>query len=344
MVRRGHQVTIHFTSIWGDPVECSREQLERDFGYEMLFEIVPGVRQLRHCDVMIATMYTTVPIVERHRTLALVAAYFIQDYEPFFHSIGPEYFAAESSYKGDLLLIALGPWLQNMLRERYGKRSDAIDFWVDRKYYYPEGNNRDDRGATRKVVFFARPAMPRRCFSLGIEALEILSMRMPDTQIILYGSNDLGEFPVRFPHTNLGVLSRAELSALYREAGVGMIFSTTNPSLAVFEAMACGLPIVDLDVLDTYARHGDDYPAYLVDPTPTAIVAGIGELLSNDSLRRERISRSLDYTRDMKSSEACLGQISGIVERHVREIPESLFRDREMREMREMDSSVTSPV
>ena len=344
MVRRGHQVTVHFTSIWGDPVESSKEELERVFGYEMLFEIVPGVRHLRPCDVMIATMHTTAAIVERYRSLALVAVYFVQDFEPLFYSVGTEYFAAESSYKGDLLFITLGPWLQRMLLERYGSNSHAIDFWVDREYYFSDTSKRHDRGDTRKIVFFARPAMPRRCFVLGMEALEILSMRMPDTQIFLYGSNDLAEYPVRFPHTNLGVLNRSELGALYREADVGLLFSTTNPSLALFEAMACGLPVVDLDVLDSYARHGDDYPAYLVDPTSVAIAGGIVELLSNDSLWRERVSRSLEYTREIKSPKTCLGQICTIIERHVEEAQIGYAHDRDMRETGSGVTSLVQPI
>ena len=44
-----------------------------------------------------------------------------------------------------------------------------------------------------------------------------------------------------------------DLADLYRESTIGMVFSTTNPSLVPYEMMACGLPVIDLKT--DYSRY-----------------------------------------------------------------------------------------
>ena len=39
-----------------------------------------------------------------------------------------------------------------------------------------------------------------------------------------------------------------ELAELYSRAKLGIAFSSTNPSLIPFEMLACGLPLIDIDL------------------------------------------------------------------------------------------------
>src|SRR5262249_54859110 len=147
---------------------------------------------------------------------------------------------------------------------RFGAKARDIPFWVDRRYYFAPDARRERQRP--RILYFARPHMPRRCYELGLEALAVLAKQTPEIEICLFGADHV---PGRldFPYTALGILSPKELGELYRGYDVGLAFSTTNPSLVTFEMMACGLPVVDLDVFDARDRHGG-YPAVLAEPSP----------------------------------------------------------------------------
>ncbi|MCC7035352.1 MAG: glycosyltransferase [Acidobacteria bacterium] len=309
MARRGHAVTLFFDQDEATgSARAIREYIESHFGCETRFEIALGHDNITHCDALIATHYTTAHVVKRLRGRSALPAYFVQDYEPFFSPVGSEYFAAEQTYRYGLLCITLGPWLTQMV-ERHGARARAIPFWVDRRAYHPAPAPHPPRP---RVVYFARPLMPRRCYELGLEALSLLARRRPDVEICLFGA---ASFPghTEFPHTALGLLTPAELGDLYRSADVGMAFSTTNPSLVTFEMMACGLPLVDLDVFDSRARHGG-YPALLVEPSAEAIAEGVARLLQDRALAEGMRREGLAFVQDLPAPADALGTLSEIVE------------------------------
>jgi glycosyltransferase involved in cell wall biosynthesis/SAM-dependent methyltransferase len=310
MVKRGHAVTLFFgqDEASGDAIAI-RQYIERHFGYEPLFEVGLGFENITHCDALIATHYSTAHVVKRLAGRTALAAYFVQDYEPYFAPVGTEYFAAEQTYRYGFFCITLGPWLRTMI-EKHGARARDIPFWVDPRYYYAADGR---SGATRpRVIGLGRPQMPRRCYDLGLAGLALLAEQRPDVEICLFGA---ASFPgdIRFPYTNLGILTPTELGDLYRSSDIGVAFSTTNPSLVTFEMMACGLPLVDLDVLDSRNRHGG-FPAELVEPSPEAIADGIGRLLGDaarlDAMRREATA----FTRNMPTPQASLAEISAFIE------------------------------
>jgi glycosyltransferase involved in cell wall biosynthesis len=242
--------------------------------------------------------------------LTLVPAYFVQDFEPFFAPIGADYFAAERTYRSGLLCITLGPWLEQLLTTRYGARARHVSFFVDRAHYYP-GPARTTAGRQR-VAFFGRPHMPRRCYELGVDALRLLHRMRPDVEICIFGADD---FPGLdgLPHVDMGTLSRDRLGDLYRSADVGLAFSTTNPSLATFEMMACGLPLVDLDVFDSRERHGG-YPAVLTEATGDALARAMARVLDDGALAASLRAESLAFTSSLPDPSTALGRISEIVE------------------------------
>lgn len=319
MAKRGHQVTIYFTMMQAKnhAPKAVKKYIEQHFGYAVLFNIVIGTHMLRNCDVLIATHYTTAQIVENMKNRVYMPVYFVQDFEPYFNPVGSEYFEAEFGYqRSDFFFITLGKWLAKVLTEKYGARAKSINFWVDRDFYYSSQRSFVEKTSKPKVIFFARPAelMHRRCFSLGIKALAEFHQKMPDVEIVLYGANNLKRYPIDFPYRDMGVLPKKELGDLYRSADIGVMFSTTNPSLVVFEAMACGLPVVDLNVLDSYARHGKDYPAFLVLPDSEIIANALSYLLRHPEKLSELSKKSLEFTNDLASSEESLQHITLILE------------------------------
>lgn len=311
MVRRGHHVTLFFSQ---DEREGNarhiRSFIEQHFGYDVLFDIGLGFDNITHCDALIATHYSTAPLVKDLSVRTALPAYFVQDYEPYFSPVGTEYFAAAQSYRYGLLCITLGPWLRTMV-ERHGAEARNISFWVDPSSYYHHAGARPERERPR-VIYFARPQMSRRCYDLGLAGLARFAQLRPDVEICLFGA---ASFPgdIDFAYTSLGILAPDALGELYRTSDVGLAFSTTNPSLVTFEMMACGLPLVDLDVFDSRERHGG-YPAELVEPCPDGIAAGLCRLLDNPARREEMRQQSVQFTQSLPTAREALAQVAAIIE------------------------------
>jgi glycosyltransferase involved in cell wall biosynthesis len=315
MARRGHHVTLFFDGVETEANSREiRRFIEKHFGYQVKFDIALGFDNITHCDALIATHNSTAHVAHRLRNRAHVPAYFVQDYEPFFSPVNSEYFAAERTYRYGLFTITLGPWLKDVLERQHGVLARNISFWVNRRYYYPAAERRPRRERPR-ILYFARPHMPRRCYELGLAALSIVARKMPDVEICLFGAS---EFPghLDFPHTSLGVLSPPELGDLYRGGDLGLAFSTTNPSLVTFEMMACGLPLVDLDVFDSRERHGG-YPALLTDPLPEAVADGLMRLARTPELLDALGRQGIEFTSGMPEVHEALADVSRIIEEEV---------------------------
>ena len=128
-------------------------------------------------------------------------------------------------------------------------------------------------------------------------AFDILHERGVDFHVDRFGS-DVGNLGARYTYTNHGALTASRLGNLYRQATVGMVFSSTNHSLVNKEMMACGLPVIDLDVESVRAI----FPAgslRLAPPNPDAIADALQQLLA-DPAERSRLRRAgTDLVKDL---------------------------------------------
>ena len=122
---------------------------------------------------------------------------------------------------------------------------------------------------------------------LGLIALEILASRGVDFEVDFFGW-DLGKPVTPYRSRSHGVLCGNELGDLYRKSAIGMVFSATNHSIINKEMMACGLPVLDLDVPSVRAVFPRDVIATAL-PRPEAIADKLEELLG-DPQERERLS------------------------------------------------------
>lgn len=241
------------------------------------------------CDIAIATHWSTAYAIQ-HFPHCSKKFYFVQDFEPYFHPMSIDYLRAENTYRMGFSCITIGRWLTNLIRHRYGADADYFDFAVDSQTNFP----RSDCTRNPKVVFCAQPEKPRRCFDLGIRALEIVYHKHPEVEIVLYGSNTSASVPVNFPHKNLGVISPEECAKLYSSAQVGLILSSSNPSLIGFEMMACGCPVVDLDRENNYFDYGPG-TVTLAQSTPEAVAEEISRLLEDEDRRKKQTEASLQF-------------------------------------------------
>lgn len=260
-------------------------------------QVILGVDNIEKCDVLVSTYWTTAYEAKRHSDKTSAQIYFLQDFEPMFFPMGTDYVRAMESYKFGFRFVCSGPWPLRMLEHTLGiTNGDFFRFPVDREIYYPSLVRR--RTGHRRVAFFARPDMPRRCYHLGMWALEIVKKTHPEVEVIFYGDHASKYNNVPFEFTALGMTKTIkELGNLYRSVDVGLCFSTTNPSLVPFEMMACGCPVVDLDVNGNEVNYGSSENACLVAPSPEKIAEGIIRIL-DDGEYSGRISRNgIEYAR-----------------------------------------------
>ena len=138
--------------------------------------------------------------------------YFVQDYEPLFYPAGSHYLLAEATYRlrlprhhGRPLAGAEG-W-----RASTAWRPTTSTSAATLTTYRLEPRPSADQRRTG-VCYYCRPSTPRRAHELAMAALELFAEQHPDVEIHLYGERLP---PCRFAATQHGLLTPAELDALY---------------------------------------------------------------------------------------------------------------------------------
>jgi glycosyltransferase involved in cell wall biosynthesis len=246
---------------------------------------VYGMSPAKFC---VASSWETAYAV-RHFDACSRKIYFVQDFEPSFFPASTEQMLAEHSYRFGFECFCAGPWLAQKMRS-YGNRAESFDLAYDNKVYFPN----PDSHIKKRVVFYARHETRRRGTELGLLALALLKRNLPDVEVVVFGSDDL-PFELPFEFTSAGILSESELANLYRSATVGLSISLTNYSLVPQEMLACGLPVVEMDLPPLRASYQDGAAGiHLAPPTPEGIAAALARVLSlNESearLQREAAS------------------------------------------------------
>lgn len=270
---------------------------------------------VRPCDGLFATHWSTVEpvLANAHRARRLL--YFVQDFEPYFYPMSFDYIQAEETYRKGLAIITSGPLCKKIIEERYNGSAEFFRFPVDRSIYHPREHKSDARGTNNKVVaFFARPEMPRRLFPLGTAALDLLARRRPDVEIVVFGSDSLPTMNFTFPCTKLGVVRDLnDLADLYSRSTVGVAFSTTNPSLVPYEMMACGCGVIDVDYGYNAVNYGPGDGVLLVKPVPEAVANGIEKLCDDAALRRSITSAAAEFVGGFPDEEGMARSVEAFI-------------------------------
>lgn len=130
------------------------------------------------------------------------------------------------------------------------------------------------------VILFAGRLVPKK----GIHKL--IAARSPEYQIVLAGP---GKVPDYIPAgvAFLGPVSRKDLLRLYQASDVFAYPAVGEMlTLAIQEAMSCGLPVVTTDD-NSYARYGFDRAGIaLVSPEPDVLRSTFLEILGNSNLKK----------------------------------------------------------
>lgn len=239
----GHTCRIYLYADGGSaPMEAILEQMGESYPKTKAashMRWLNDTNDMEPADALFATSWETAyPIFNNSQPAKRF--YFVQDFEPYFFSIGSLYSLAENTYKFGFYGVTAGGWLAKKLNTEYGMSTDSFNFGADKETYAL--SNYESR---KEIFFYARPYTARRGFEMGIVALDLFHKEHPEYTINLVGW-DVSDYEIPFPYVNLKTLEVSELSELYNRCAAGLVISLTNMSLLPLEMLACGtIPVVN---------------------------------------------------------------------------------------------------
>lgn len=268
------------------------------------FRITSNRDSAKNAHGLFATHHSTVDAVRALAGIDQKKFYLVQDFEAFFYPMSENHIHAIRTLEDkDFKIICSGPWMANKVLQTTGRQVSFFEFPVDETTYFP--NLSEDITNKSGVIFFAKNDTPRRLFNLGISALRKISNINPDLEIRLFGGSrdNLKLFKSEF--TVLGKLpSIADLADLYRQSLLGIVFSTTNPSLVPYEMLACGLPVIDVNVpLDNYNPFGEPSAVIRTQPTARDISMTALRLIEDVEFRKKQSDLGLQFISKMPSEQ-----------------------------------------
>ncbi len=308
----GHKNRIY---VFGGTKHGSSRKLKKfinDNFFNLEAEIFSTTDNMKDSDAVVATSWQTAyPVKAVQNTRQKF--YFVQDFEPWFYPMSSEYKMAENTYKFGFYGICAGPWLAKTVKENYDMGADYFDLAYNPKVYYPRERkasivleSRDEFNSAKKItlpeikkpkiVCYARPVTPRRCFELTIQALRELDMRGLDFDLSFAGW-DLSSYIIPFEYRNLRILTHEGLANLYSWADLGVVFSPTNYSLLPQEMMACKLPILEMKSPTTEAIFKDGENITLAEPDPIVIADKLEWLINNLEERQKLAENAYEYVK-----------------------------------------------
>jgi glycosyltransferase involved in cell wall biosynthesis len=320
----------HKCTVWiADPAQHASAADACD---EILKHFQPIRADVRFADSSISTITGDAIFATGWQTVPLVCSlpdfrarfYFVQDLECHFHPFGSHSVAASWTYTQDLACICAGPWLAQVLNDRFGRWTKYFYLAYDQEIYTARPLQRRGGGAVPRIAVYARMASARRAVELAFLALEHLAANGVRFHVDLFG-DDLTNTRAPFPCTVHGILDAPSLAALYHEVDLGICFSTTNYSLAPQEMMACGLPVVEIDGESTRSVFPDKVVTF-APPHPREMANAIQRLLRSPKRRRGQAEAALAWVQQFSWEAAAKLVETAVAERISLSLPKGRNR------------------
>lgn len=250
-------------------------------------EVITDPKKLPTCDAAIATTWQSAYHV-RAFGFSKQKFYFMQDYESQFYAYGTSSMQAAATYGFGFSGITGGGWLRSRY-EAHGGAAINYRFAADKSIFYPSSDK--VRPQVKRIFFYGRPSTERRCFELGMAALQKIAANYPDVEIVI-GGLDLAQSPP-FPATLRGNMTLAQTGELYRTCDIGIAFSATNLSYLPVELMQSGVPVISNNGPHIEWHCIDGVNSCLVDPSPQAVYDGFVKLYKDAGLRQKLVDGGL---------------------------------------------------
>jgi len=173
------------------------------------------------------------------------------------------------------------------------------------------------RGYIGPLVLFLSRLNAKKGLDILVKAFSIVIKQMPEARLAIVGSGDPPGFESKVKEwlkasdvvnysVMPGLLVGAEKLQAFADADVFVLPSEAeNFGFAVFEAMACRIPIVVSDTLNYAKQFSDNQTGLIVRREPKAFAKAILTLLRNPDLRNEMGQNGLRMARAFSWEECC---------------------------------------
>lgn len=313
---RGHQQALIICNRAGSGTVASiRDIWSKYYSNVDNLRILLKEEEIPGSDIDVATSWETAYTVWA-RTDTKLKAYFIQDYEPMFYERSSAYVFADNTYRMGFLSVCAGPWLERLLREKYGVKARSFLLGINRDEFY---RINDVARIENTIAVYIRATTGRRGFELVTLALEEVRRQRPEVKIIVFGA-ERTEHSLPFEHEDLGVLGHAELCKLYNEVRAVVVLSLTNYSLLPTEVLACETPVIDIgDMASEEIYKGLGMPVLLAESTPIGIARKMLEVIDMDIGIWKQANRKYFSTQDRFDWKRQTKQVCDYLEKQFRQ-------------------------
>ncbi len=255
-------------------------------------EIFDGVFDMHDSDILISTSwdsaYYNYPVQNTK-----LKAYFIQDYEPYFHPMSINYKLAEMTYQMGYYGIFAGSWLKKKIVKEFDMNGFAFNLGVDFKTYRNMNKTRK-----KQIVVYIRQFTKRRGSEFLLAVIHELAKRRNDIKIAIVGDDDIKDME----HKNIinyGIVPSEKLAEIYNESLIGLVVSLTNYSLVPQELMACGTLAFDVDYENNRVAYGKKDIIILEKLDVEKWVESIIYYIDHKQEREKIVANAQDYVKKM---------------------------------------------
>lgn len=256
------------------------------FDLKTEIRLVPLIkdRYIRDADVVVATAWPTAFDVDKLHISKGKKFYLVQHYEIWSGPLEN----VDNSYRLPLNKIVIAKWLQDLMQEKFGQKSNLIYNGIDlNEFKY----DRNAHNSNEIIVSMLYHTLEWKGFEDGLKAFELAKEKYPYLKLKLFGTekgNNVPEYAEFYCNP-----SKEELKDIYNKSDI-FIFPSKKEGwgLTVLEAMACKCAVVGTDTgaLNEIGVHGEN--ALISDTNDIEMLSKNIINLVEDSNLRKKISEN----------------------------------------------------
>ncbi len=197
-------------------------------------------RYILNADIVVATAWQTAPHVNKYSPRKGKKFYLIMHYERLYHALNNEA-KVDETYTYPSKKIVISSWLKEIIKKKFGSKSELIVTPVDFNQFYPTRNKYNNK----KRICILHHTLDWKGVNDGINAFEITKKEYPDIELVMFGAH---KKEVRINCEYYYSPRGSKLREIYNSCDIFLCPSWREGlGMPSMEAMACKCALVTTD-------------------------------------------------------------------------------------------------